>query len=250
MRYALNVTPLNGWETLFGFGQADAALSASGDGVKWFFFYGDAGMSLSADAAGLLAALGAGQADQALTATASGLIWKIGEGQADINLTAEAYGYAEIHLTAEVSSMVLDATGAGYGAFFAVGEAAGMTLSALGVGYSELRSSGQSDMALDGAGAPYLVMHQIGSGDMALSAKDQSRKNIAILGVGQADMIASGLAGIPHPHVRPSTYMEAERKRILTQGAEDRTLDVPDELIVKPLRERRPLIVARRDRSI
>jgi len=250
MRYALNVAPLNGWETLFGFGQADAALSATGDGVKWFFFYGDAGMSLSADAAGLLATLGTGQADQALTATASELIWKIGEGQADINLTADAYGYAEIHLTAEASDMVLNATGSGYGAFFAVGEPAAMILSGLGIGYSELRGFGQADAAMSGSGTPYVVMRQTGAGNLALNAEDHSRKNLAILGKGQSDMIASGLAGIPHPHVRPSIYMEAEHKRILTEGEEDRTLDVRDELIMKPLRERRPLIVAKRDRSV
>jgi hypothetical protein len=188
MRYALNVTPINGWEALFGAGQADTSLSASGDGVFFVFGVGDV-VSLALDATGTAYAIVHALADaaqQALSAGADGILATLGEGSA-------------LH--------VLSADGSGTQRVFFVGDAAAMSIDAL----------------------------------------DSSIVNIAVLGAGQASMVASGLAGIPSPHIRPSGY---EAKNIMIVSDENRLLTVPGEPMMNPLRERRPLIVSRGDRRL
>jgi len=188
MRYALNVTPINGWEVLFGSGQADASLSANGDGAIFLFGVGDiATLALSATgtAYAIIHAL-ADAAQQALSASADGVLATLGEGSALQVLTAEGIGSQRV---------------------FFVGDAAGMSIEVL----------------------------------------DGSVVNIAILGAGQASMLASGVAGIPNPHIRPSGY---EAKNIMIVSDDNRLLTVPDEPMMNPLRERRPLIVSRGDRRL
>lgn len=70
MRYALNVAPINGWETQLGQGQADISLSATGSGYRAFFATGQAAaMALSASGAGRSTIYGAGSSAQSLSAS-------------------------------------------------------------------------------------------------------------------------------------------------------------------------------------
>lgn len=138
MRYALNVTPINGWETHLGQGQADAALSVDGAGRLTMHAPADpAGMALAGLADGLLGIVGAGQADQALTATgASTAILKPVGG----------------------ASMALEAEGTGYAAFFTTGQAE-MALDGIGQLIQAILSTGGADMLMAGtAGIPQPIL--------------------------------------------------------------------------------------------
>lgn len=132
MRYALNVTPLNGWETMFGSGQADAALTADGVSVTFVFGFGEIA-ALEMEATGtqyaILHAL-AQAAEQALSAGADGILATLGQGTAIQVLTASGEG------TRRVSFVGVDADLA-----LAVSDHSVANIATLGAGQAELIST-------------------------------------------------------------------------------------------------------------
>lgn len=92
MRYALNVTPINGWETQFGFGQVAAQdLGAAGAALIAVQGAGASAMQLGASGVGYLRIHGAGAAPMVMDGAGYGAIAIRGEGVAPMVL-AGLYG--------------------------------------------------------------------------------------------------------------------------------------------------------------
>jgi hypothetical protein len=116
MWYALNTTPINGWETKGEFGDAQVVVSAqTGAGFAGLakLGRGAAPIALNSNGYGRLFVKGkADKADAALSATGFGRVAKLGAGNADIAVDANGIGYARIFIGGE-SNIVIDADGDG-----------------------------------------------------------------------------------------------------------------------------------------
>lgn len=110
--YALNVAPINGWETHLGMGGASLVVTAHGVGRTVMHPAGTAAMVQTATGNGLLAATGAGNALQALAAAGSAYTRMYGAGLAGPELIAAGDGIV-LPFFGGVARMALTALGKG-----------------------------------------------------------------------------------------------------------------------------------------
>lgn len=218
MRYALNVTPINGWETLLGQGQAGMTLAATGDGYRVFFAVGQtASMSLAASGVGLLVITGFAQgAALALASSGAGLKALTGTGTANQTLSAvgvpvlqaRPIGQAGMALTvsgaamkallgAGLAAQAMNVNGTGYLVILGDAVDADMALDAVGDGFAAFFATGEpAHLALDADGVGYQEIH--GEADDAHLTLDAAGVPILELKLGgEADMdLASAGKGI------------------------------------------------------
>jgi len=184
MRYALNVTPINGWETHLGQGQVAMSLSAQGDGFRAFFAVGQtAAMTLAASGAGYLVITGlAQQAALALASSGAGIKALTGAGAAAQALLA-------------VGVPVLEARPVGEGA---------MALTVSGAARKALLGSGIAAQALGASGRGYLVLiGQADAADIALTAEGDGFA--AFFGEGEPASLALSAGGAGYSELRGLT---------------------------------------------
>lgn len=172
MRYALNVTPINGWETHFGSGHSDAVLSAAGNGYRAFFAIGSqADMALAVQAAaGYLVITGfADDAIAALTASGSGVKAMTGAGVADQTLSAVGIPVLKVLPVGE-ATLALAVNGQALKALTGSGTA-DQALVVSGQAVKALTGDGTANQVLGVSGTGYLVITgQASDADMTLSA--------------------------------------------------------------------------------
>ena len=194
-----------------------------------------------------------------------------GSGQADAALTADGVSVTFVFGYGEIAALEMEATGTQYAILHALAQAAEQALSAGADGILATLGQGTAIQVLTASGEGTRRVLFIGAeADLALGVSDHSVSNIAILGAGQTQFVATASHGIPKPHVRPTEFVEAnsilivsDDNRLLTVAKEAnclhrplvvsdeiRVLTVPDELEITPLRARRPLVVARGDRRV
>lgn len=208
MRHALNVTPINGHNTLFGFGAASQALGSTG--VPHLIIRphaADASMALAADGTGIRAATG--------------------QGAAIMGLSAMGRCYLFVCGVARAALLVLDALADGRVIPVARGVAA-MGMVAVARGQLAIRGAGEALGRLDVSAYP----------------------TIAQRGIGLAEQVLTGNAGVPSPKVRPSQFAPCHPSRIVSLHphaskalcpAAKRTLFVPAEartIHVSPARDK------------
>lgn len=156
MRYALNVAPINGWETHSGIGRADQSMSAVGAGSSIMLEYGSATLQLSAQGSGLSAARGAGSAPMQFSV--SGIAHAIIHGYGSVGADLAASGEGTIiPFMGGVAILQLSLSGNGNVAPANQGRA-DFRFSAIDVSISPIaaRGAGLAEMALTGAyGIPY-----------------------------------------------------------------------------------------------
>lgn len=129
MRYALNVAPINGWETHTGAGAAACELSATGEGIRQLHGDGAADLELSGNGVGYARIHGASSITAELTTSGDGLLAKTGQGAAGLELTADGIG-GIVHYPQ--ASLLLELTTNGVAAGVALGQGEGaLELSAL-----------------------------------------------------------------------------------------------------------------------
>jgi len=210
--HAINVVPINGWETHLGVGSAAVAVSGSmGTG-----FYGPATLgtgtaplALNVSGSGRLIVAGAGSAVLAeIQGSGSGILARLGAGSAGMAITGEAYGYlrrfaagdALLELLAEGEGEVIlslggrisiDVLANGSGILAALGEGrADIELTALGDGKVRraVFGSGQITQTLYAAGAEKMIVAGRGEASIALSASGMWRASTVHHGSGVAQI--------------------------------------------------------------
>ena len=96
MRYALNVTAINGWQTLRGDGVPSAlALSAAADGYKRTYGAGQADTILATDGSAYALKPGNAQGDLAMTTTGRGISSPANKSAINFALTTAGIGYKQ-----------------------------------------------------------------------------------------------------------------------------------------------------------
>ncbi|MDF3073468.1 MAG: hypothetical protein K0S54_1135 [Alphaproteobacteria bacterium] len=143
MRYPLNVTPMNGNETHFGFGAAQQAMSASAAGHLVMHSGGVAAMQAAASGGGVVAIIGSGAAAMALAA----------HGKAKLIMHGIAQS-ARAHLAAIGEGVVIPF----------LGGAARMSMTGSGIGTIAAIATGAARMVLGAVDASANSIAQLGSG--------------------------------------------------------------------------------------
>ena len=148
--YALNATPINGWQTHQGFGAAEIEVAGQAVGHLHVHPKGeDAAITVSGQASGLVAKTGQTAADIVLSASGVGYAIIHGFGQADINVLADADGKI-IPFMGGKAHIVLSAQANGRIAQLGVG-AAYISIDAFDAGRLAVRGHGQADIEIDAA---------------------------------------------------------------------------------------------------
>lgn len=185
MRHALNVTPLNGHNTLFGFGAAGQSMNAAG-------------------MPHLLVKPRPVQAAMSMTVAGAGTRAATGQGLAEMGLTAAGRCYLFVCGVARVALLVLDALADGRVIPVARGVAA-MSMVAIARGQLAIRGIGEALGRLDVTAYP----------------------TIATRGIGLADQILTGSAGVPYPKMTPAVFAPCHPSRIVLADAADVQIMVP-----------------------
>jgi hypothetical protein len=196
MRYALNVTPINGWETHLASGQGDLVASATGDGYRAFYALGlQADMALQAQAAGYLVITGlADDAATVLTASGSGMKAVTAEGLADHSLSAVGIPILEVRPVGE-SVLALTVNGQAVKALIGSG-LANQTITVLGSGHLVITGlADDASMTLDASGSGYGAFFAIGeTAILSLSADGYGYRELR--GIPQAAELEADADGV------------------------------------------------------
>jgi hypothetical protein len=186
MRYAINVTPVSGWQTHQSFGESPIALSA--DGAGSFAIQGEGQADASLTASGYISALAKGQsqADMALTSSAVGKLAIYLSGWADATLSMSG---TSIFAVVGKSDLDMALSADGKATMAATGQSTlQMALDADGIGSLVVSGSGlTANMYLGIDAIPYSVKHgeryrsdyAISDVDLALSMTGVSNKYIS-----------------------------------------------------------------------
>lgn len=170
--YAINVAPLNGYETQFAAGEGAVVVAATGDGKR--------------------AALGASAASITLTGQATAVLKNNAAGAATIQVAATGNG-KQAALGASSASIVLTTTGNGKKASLGAGQGA-LALTATGAGLLARKGAGASSIQLDGTASA--ILKAAGRGAASISIAGQSVERLASLGRGDATITLT-LEGFP-----------------------------------------------------
>lgn len=195
MRYALNVTPINGWQTQLGVGIAHQQLQSNG--VGYLIMVGKAQAAILAlTPAGLAAVvlLGVGQGPLALILTGRGYAVIRGEGAALAELEADGNGILIPFLGGQAAMIM---TGFGFGAIAADGR---------GLANLQLECTDESSNSIASRGAGFAAIIMAG-----------------LAGIPRPSMIRDdGLT-----HVASRRMLVAQGLRRMTVAPEPRAIDVP-----------------------
>lgn len=265
--YALNEVPINGWDTLYGFGQAEMVLSAAGESANVVLGSGAASMSMQASGEGTRWAMGGGTAAMALQATGNGILAALGSGSASMELDASANGLLAA-LGVGHAALELLASGIGSIAHFGRGDAIMELLAAAegriamrhyGHGYAFLelraydipshwrvvRGRGVAEIRLHGAGYGSLIAHNnAGAATMSLEASGKARSTTRHYGAGAATMRLDVLRSIG----RKYRQINGEGSATMILSAAGRGLAVPS--VRHPTTKARVMVVAADNRTI
>jgi hypothetical protein len=260
--YALNATPVNGWETQFGFGQAALPLSASGNGLKGALGSGNAALPLQASGNGTRRVMGAGTVSMALLAEGEGSVVEGNAGKAVMVLSARGVG--GITVSGEgAAQMVLTAQGEGivakgvFGAGHAIIESRAWDIPKK---YETHHGSGTAHARLAASGVGTLIARNGGDAVMALQAHGEGRIGDRVRGSGYASMhlLVSRVQSAQHRQIKaegvasmefvartrehrattlPAQNYPAPKARILSVSMDNRAIRVPKMARAKELAE-------------
>lgn len=144
--YALNASPINGWETHLGSGQAAMSLAASGGSANVDLGAGAAQFALSASGSGTRRVPASGSASMQLQAAGGGTRWVLGAGTATMQMEASGNGDAVNGMGGKIS-LVLHASGTG-----------GILVNGSGIAQMQMDASGEARTADAHYGAGHGIM--------------------------------------------------------------------------------------------
>jgi len=207
--YALNETPINGWATHYGLGEAvaqltldgasanavlgsgsaDMALSSSGDGTRRTFGVSNPDLVLNAQGDGTRRTFGTADMPIVLTATAVGEVTASHGGTATLMLSwLLGRGGVMVYGSADASLRVtMDADGRAATGRYGTGDAR-MALEAVAHGKLPpvVKGGGLADMWIYPTGYPNMIAHAGGAADMQLGAAGGGIVGHQVFGSGEA----------------------------------------------------------------
>lgn len=223
--YALNTTPVNGWETHLGNGQVAMSLAASGASANVDLGTGTAQLALAATGSGTRRVPASGSASMQLQAAGNGTRWVLGTGTASMQMAADGNGDVVSGVGGEIS-MAMYASATGGVLVYGTGLAE-MSLDVAGDGraapgrygtghgimefrawdipkrYSTYHGSGTVGMRIAPSGIGTMIAKNGGTAAMQIQAQGDGRSATRVYGEGVAAMslIASRVESEQHRQI-------------------------------------------------